>query len=443
MNGFAVLDLETTGLRPAGDRVIEVSLVLYDVQGREETAYTSLVNPEAPIPSVASSINGITDEMVAAAPRFRDLADHLAALMTGRVLVGHNIAGFDRNFLSAEFSRAGITWEPYGLLDTLRLARIAYPGLKTHKLGALCELAGIVNTHAHRAESDARAAWQLLCTIAADDVDDLTDLDRYELPTFTSAMPAQLVARRPVKRAPDRDLVQTCVGETVTFTGGKPDGFASREEARDAVLARGGAVSNSVTKKTTLVFVGDNAGSKLDRAREIGVTIAPHSSFAAFLTSGRPALDDIETPVIRRYDGREDVAGPKSSAPVAPVDHRTPPASIAADVEDPQEPSTQRTRVRAADTTPNTSTEVATHTAALSGERELSDVPARSKGMAIFLAVVFGAFGAHRFYLGDHRRGRLMAAASVVTLGALAPVMAVLGLIDAYRIRNGSLRRSR
>jgi DNA polymerase III epsilon subunit family exonuclease len=441
MNGFAVLDLETTGLRPAGDRVIEVSLVLYDTEGREEAVYTSLVNPEAPIPPVASSINDITDAMVSTAPRFRAIADDLVRLMAGRILVGHNVAGFDRNFLTAEFSRAGIAWEPYGLLDTLKLARIAYPGLKSHKLAELCRLSGITNEHAHRAESDARAAWQLLCTIAADDVDDLTDLDRYELPTFPSAMPEQLVARKPAPVTPDLRLAQTCVGETVAFTGGKPDGFASRDEARNAVLARGGAVSNGVTKKTTIVFAGDNAGSKLDRARELGLAVAPHASFAEFLARGREALTDGAAPVIRRYDGRIDVAGPAAPVREEPVDHR--PAPAAGRVDDTAALPPPPGAWRAPAVPPSTATRHEVPTAPPAHEPSRSGARDASRGTAIFLAIVVGALGVHRFYLGDRRRGWLMAVASAVTFGALAPLMALLGWVDAYRIWTGRLHRTR
>ena len=50
---------------------------------------------------------------------------------------------------------------------------------------------------------------------------------------------------------------------------GSLEGF-SRDEAKEAILARGGKAAGSVSKKTDYVVVGENAGSKEDKARELG-----------------------------------------------------------------------------------------------------------------------------------------------------------------------------
>jgi DNA polymerase III epsilon subunit family exonuclease len=196
MKGFAALDIETTGLSSARDRIIEVSVVLYDAKGTQERVYSSLVNPLVAIPSPASSINGITDSMVSQAPTFTQIAQDLYDVLNGRVLVGHNIGSFDNRFLEAAFAAAGMRWTPDVVLDTLHLARVAYPGLKSHKLATLCAVVGITNEQAHRAESDARATWQLLCTIAGDDIDDITGLGVYYFPVVVSSAPVQVVARK-------------------------------------------------------------------------------------------------------------------------------------------------------------------------------------------------------------------------------------------------------
>ncbi len=203
MTGFAALDLETTGLAAGRDRIIEVSLVLYNQKGVEERVYSTLINPQCRIPPMATKVNGISDDMVSRAPTFKQVAHTLHDALEGRTLVGHNINAFDNSFLKAEFAESEIHWAASEVLDTLYLARKAYPGLNTHKLAALCDLTGITNKHAHRAESDARATWQLLCTIASDDIDDLTELAIYDLPVFTSAAPLDIVARKPGKVSVD------------------------------------------------------------------------------------------------------------------------------------------------------------------------------------------------------------------------------------------------
>ncbi len=220
MIGFAALDLETTGLAAGRDRIIEVSLVLYNQKGVEERVYSTLINPQCRIPPMATKVNGISDDMVSRAPTFKQVARTLRDALEGRTLVGHNINAFDSRFLKAEFAESEIHWAASEVLDTLSLARKAYQGLSTHKLAALCDLTGITNKHAHRAESDARATWQLLCTIASDDIDDLTELAIYNLPVFTSAAPLDIVARKPVRVSADLEIPQTCAGEVVVFTGG-------------------------------------------------------------------------------------------------------------------------------------------------------------------------------------------------------------------------------
>src|SRR4051812_19066149 len=103
---LAIVDLETTGADPASDRITEIAVL--EVQGFEVTAeWSTLVNPGAGIPSPIQLLTGITNEMVAAAPRFADLAAALHERLAGRVFVAHN-ARFDYGFLRREFDRAGI-----------------------------------------------------------------------------------------------------------------------------------------------------------------------------------------------------------------------------------------------------------------------------------------------------------------------------------------------
>ena len=320
MYGYAALDLETTGLYAGTDGIIEFSAILFDQYGKEEGVITTLLNPGISIPPEASRVNNITDSMVALAPTFDSMADEFERLLAGRILVGHNIKNFDMKFLTKAFSSVGIDYSPPAILDTLALARIALPRLTSHRLVILCDIANIPNESAHRAESDARATWHLLCALALVDIDDLTDLDKYNLPIVKHSIPEKLVATKAQPAEPDLNLLQTCVGEVVVFTGVCPEGYPVREDAAKEVIRRGGRVASSVTKKTTVLFCGDNAGTKLDRARELGKSVYPPAIFADFLRGGRALVDDMdnlrkkysgmdtqETATIQRYDGRTQV----------------------------------------------------------------------------------------------------------------------------------------
>ena len=155
---LAIVDLETTGTRPAIDRVTEIAVL--EVDGFEVTAeWSTLVNPGSGIPQEIQALTGITREMVAGAPRFAELARGLYARLAGRVFVAHN-ARFDYGFLRREFDRAGVKFHARTLCS-VKLARRLYPGLR-HDLDSLIERYGIRCRARHRALGDADALWQFL-----------------------------------------------------------------------------------------------------------------------------------------------------------------------------------------------------------------------------------------------------------------------------------------
>jgi DNA polymerase-3 subunit epsilon len=158
---FAVVDVETTGMRANGpDRVTDVAVVV--LQGtRRELVFDSLVNPRAPIPPRIAALTGITAELVADAPEFEAIADQLLAALAGRVFVAHN-ARFDWGFLSAEVRRARALGLMGTRLCTVRLARRLLPQLESRSLDSLSYFFGLENRARHRAAGDALATAQVL-----------------------------------------------------------------------------------------------------------------------------------------------------------------------------------------------------------------------------------------------------------------------------------------
>jgi len=162
---LAVVDVETTGLSPRyGDRVVEVGLLR--VEGGREVTFESVVNPRRPISPGATAVHGITEEMVAMAPRFGDLADHVWRLLDGAILVGHN-APFDWSFLNAERRDLGLPPLENPLIDTLALARqhFAFP---RNSLGAIARELGLPVPVQHRALADVRTTWEVFKRFLAD-----------------------------------------------------------------------------------------------------------------------------------------------------------------------------------------------------------------------------------------------------------------------------------
>ncbi len=158
---FVVVDVESTGGSPSqGDRLTEVAAVRM-VGGEIIDCWESLVNPRRPIPPSVSRITQITDEMVAGAPTFAELADELRRAMEGAVFVAHNVS-FDWRLLQAEFERCVGGRLGGEVLCTLRMARKLHPELRRRSLGALADYYSIGFEDWHRAGPDARATALLL-----------------------------------------------------------------------------------------------------------------------------------------------------------------------------------------------------------------------------------------------------------------------------------------
>jgi DNA polymerase-3 subunit epsilon/ATP-dependent DNA helicase DinG len=159
MHGELVaIDLETTGLDPLTDAIIEVGAVrLRDGVVIEE--YATLVNPERPIPATVTHITGIRSDDVATAPPIQTILPAVRAFIGNAPLIGHNVA-FDVGFLQQQ----GIG-QTNPRIDTYDLAAVLLPSAPRYNLNSLINQFGITLEHAHRALDDARAAgllyWEL------------------------------------------------------------------------------------------------------------------------------------------------------------------------------------------------------------------------------------------------------------------------------------------
>lgn len=149
------LDFETTGLYPyRGDRVCELALQRV-VGDSVELSFSTLVNPGRPLSAQSFSVNQISAEELAGAPAFAAVAEALRGALEGGVMVAHN-APFDREFLHAEMTLAGLPLPLFPTIDTLTLARRVYPKRQSHSLHALA-LALDASPPSHRAMDDVRA----------------------------------------------------------------------------------------------------------------------------------------------------------------------------------------------------------------------------------------------------------------------------------------------
>ncbi len=163
---FAIVDIETTGGHASSNGITEIAIVLHN--GKEiEGKYTSLVNPNVPIPVYVQSLTGITNSMVATAPQFSALAPYIFNLLKGRIFVAHNV-NFDYSFVKHHLQEAGFDLTTQKLC-TIRTARKLFPGYRKYGLESICRELDIAISHRHRAEGDALATTKLLELLIAKD----------------------------------------------------------------------------------------------------------------------------------------------------------------------------------------------------------------------------------------------------------------------------------
>ncbi|MDR1238732.1 MAG: 3'-5' exonuclease [Treponema sp.] len=187
---FTAFDIETTGLEPKQDRIVELGAVKFDRRG-PICRYSALINPGAPMPEAAGRVNGITDEMLAGQPFLEAVFPDFLRLVNGTVIIAHN-APFDTGFVNESLRRfygagqkqdagaaqgsllpgmddgaAEPVWAPpfpalpNRIADTLVLARRLFPQRNGHKLQELAAALNLDVKNAHRAEDDARICMEI------------------------------------------------------------------------------------------------------------------------------------------------------------------------------------------------------------------------------------------------------------------------------------------
>lgn len=155
---FCALDLETTGVNPAFDRIVEIGAVRFRVDG-PVSRFQTLVNPGIPIPANVIRIHGITDEMVSDAPAINDILDSFYSFFEGSVLVIQN-PRFDLSFIERAFHVRDGGSPELRAIDTVRLAQKHFPSLPNHKLSTMAWHLGL-NLKSHRALDDAIACMSV------------------------------------------------------------------------------------------------------------------------------------------------------------------------------------------------------------------------------------------------------------------------------------------
>ena len=157
MKGIIAIDVETTGISPEKERIIEIGAF------RSETGevFRTLINPGRPLPERITELTGITDEMLVDAPEETEaIKAWLEFMKDDTILLGHNIS-FDHSFLVQAIRRCGYEEPKFQGIDTLKLSRVLCPELPNKKLETMVAHFGLTNERAHRAFEDAKVTTEV------------------------------------------------------------------------------------------------------------------------------------------------------------------------------------------------------------------------------------------------------------------------------------------
>lgn len=251
LSDYVVLDLETTGLSAKTEQIIEIGMIRV-VAGAEVDRFSALVDPQKPISPHITRLTGITNADVQGAPLFADLAAQVAAFIGDLPVVGHNVV-FDLSFLVPALDRCGIHTS-FTYLDTLLLARKAFPTLPDHKLDTLITTLGLGKAQTHRALDDVyctHALFQQIC-------------QRYSDAPLMDAISSCYAPIENVRISP---VKQPLAGKTVALVGTFTFPYAS---AHRLIQAAGGTVSKNVTEDTDYLVYGYHDSLSEDGGRYAG-----------------------------------------------------------------------------------------------------------------------------------------------------------------------------
>lgn len=268
---FVVLDLETTGLDPEWDCIIEIGMVRVR-HGEVDAEYSTLVNPGMEIDEFITELTGITNDMLAAAPALSEVLPAARDFLGDDIILGHNI-NFDINFIYDDCECQGLKPVSNGYIDTMRISRRVLPDLKHHRLRDIVNVLGVDHVRAHRAIGDCIATLECYKALLAR-IDAGVGREAYILEASRHG------AQRPDLRklaadGTEVDELHPLYGKHCVFTGTLAK--MVRLDAAQAVVNVGGLCDNGVNKETNFLILGasdyskikDGKSNKLKRAESL------------------------------------------------------------------------------------------------------------------------------------------------------------------------------
>lgn len=250
---YVVLDLETTGLSPEWDSIIEIGAIKVENDVIVET-FEQLINPGFEISDFIQNLTGITNEMLSSQPSISDVLPDIESFVENNIIVGHNV-NFDINFLYDNFEYYMNKPFTNGFIDTMRISRKVLPGLDHYRLTDIVYELGIEGSNFHRALSDCEYTYKCYETMKALIEVDFGGHDQFKR-QFGNNYYEKLDLTVLKPDTENFDPSHPLFNKVCVFTG-TLEKF-SRQQAAQIVVDFGGNCGNSVTKKTNFLILGNN-----------------------------------------------------------------------------------------------------------------------------------------------------------------------------------------
>lgn len=256
---YCIVDLETTGLSPAWDDIIEIGAIRYS-SGRETVRFQSLVQPDPSddgtfISDFVSKLTGITNEMLSTAPAPANVLREFDSFLGDSLVVGYNV-NFDVNFLCDNYERYLGKPFPNNFVDVMRLSRKLHPELSHHRLSDMMSLYGIVPDREHRSLSDCSSTFACYEKLLSEALQKYGSEENFSRAFKRTYAKASARARDIVVNVDAPDPDSPFYQRNIVVTG-KLEKF-TRAEVIQLIASIGGINEDTVTKKTNFLILGNN-----------------------------------------------------------------------------------------------------------------------------------------------------------------------------------------
>ena len=252
---YVVVDIETTGLSPRYDEIIEISAIRYD-SGKKVDVFSTLVKPDNEIDDYITELTGITNEMVEGAPTIDDCINDFIDFMGEDIVIGYNV-NFDINFLYDNLLECKNEVVKNDFVDVMRIARKALPELKHHRQKDIASYFGIPLLGAHRAEVDCEVCNECFVALKDEIIKSGVELEAFIQQFKHKSRFHKGVSAKDIKSENmNFDESHPLYGKVCVFTGALEK--MHRKEAMQLVANLGGIPGDGVTKKTNFLILGNN-----------------------------------------------------------------------------------------------------------------------------------------------------------------------------------------